>query len=100
MAYRSQIDELARMRTLGQKPEGFIVVGDNNQAAAWASRNRFFYVPANDCVHELDAFTGLDVLLRSAQPGKHRELAHRLALNARFVTVFDAQSSHSEFLLA
>ena len=100
MAYRSRIDELARMRVRGQRPDLYVVVGTSNQEAAYAARNGFFYVPASEIGEEVSAFVGLNVLIRSHDPWRLSELAQRLALTARMVTVFDQRAGRSEFLVA
>lgn len=96
---RSTLAELAAARARGQRPDGFVVIGDG-PGRAWATRNRFYAVNVRDVGEDLDAFAGIDVLVRMADPRPHRDLAMRLALNARHVTVYDATTGHSEFLRA
>ena len=95
----STLAELARARARGQRPDAFVVVGDG-PACAWAARNAFFAVDVRDCGEDLDAFTALDVVVRMRDPRPHRELVQRLALTARFVTVFDTTTGHAEFVRA
>lgn len=100
MAYRrSSLETLAAARGGGQRPDGFVVVGTAD-AAAWAARNRFFFVDERDLRDDLTAFAGLDVVIRTAHAAAHRDLAQHLAMNARAVTVFDTRARHSEFLRA
>jgi hypothetical protein len=100
MAYpRSSLAELASVRAGGQRPDGFVVVGDRD-GREWADRNRFFAVDIRDCDDELDAFAGLDVVLRVRDPRPHRELVQRLALTARYLTVHDTTTRRSEFIRA
>jgi hypothetical protein len=100
MAYRlSRFEELAKMRARGQRPEIMVVVGDS-AAAAWASRNRFFFVPEREIGDELTAFAGLHVLVRTPNPHRLREQIQRLALNAAFVMVFDTAQRRMEYLAA
>lgn len=99
MAYRSQIDELAAMRARGQRPEIMVVTGDS-AAAAWAARNRFYFVPERELGEDLTAFTGLHVLVRSPNPLRIQEQIQRLALSAALVMVFNTASRHVEYLAA
>lgn len=101
MVYRlSPYEQLAKIRARGQRPEGFVVIGDSQIACAWASRNRFFYLPVRELGEDLDAIAGIDVLVRTNAPDRLRELIQRIALSARFVTVFNTSTNHSEFIRA
>lgn len=93
---RSTLAELADARARGQRPDGFVVIGDG-EGFAWASRNRFFAVDIRDVGDDVDAFAGIDVLVRVRDPRPHRELVERLTLNARHVTVFDTTTRYSQF---
>lgn len=99
MAYRSQIEELARIRARRQRPEGSVVVGDTSYSRGWAAKNGFFYVPAKEIGDETEPFVGLFVLIRTHEPKRLMELAQRLSLVAKMVTVFDTNRRHAEFLL-
>lgn len=100
MAYpRSSLADLAAVRAGGQRPDGFVVVGDRD-GCAWATRNRFFAVAISDCDEDLDAFAGIDVVVRVRDPRPHRELVQRLALTARYLTVHDTTARCSEFVRA
>lgn len=97
MAYRSRIDELAAMRARGQRPEIMVVTGDS-AAAAWASRNRFYFVPERELGDDTTPFSGLYVLVRSANPLRLQEQIQRLALAASLVMIFNTASGHVEYL--
>lgn len=100
MAYRvSALAELARIRARGQRPEIMVVVGDN-AAAAWAQRNRFFFVPERELGDDLTAFAELHVLVRAPGVARVREAIQRLALAAGFVITFDTVTRHVEYLAA
>lgn len=99
MAYRSQIEELARIRARRQRPEGYVVVGDTSYSRAWAARNSYFYVPAKEITDETEAFVGLFVLIRTHEPKRLMELAQRLSLVAKMVTVFDTNRRTVDFLV-
>jgi hypothetical protein len=95
--HASTLVDLERARARGQRPEGFVVVGTAD-AAAWAARNRFFFVDERDLREDLTAFSGIDVLIRTAHAVGHQSLAQQLAMVARAVTVFDTRANYSLFL--
>jgi hypothetical protein len=73
-----------------------VIVGD----AAWASRNRFFYVAIADLADDFTALKGLPVIVRMARPHRHRELWQRMALALGVLCVFDTEQGRSEWLTA
>jgi hypothetical protein len=85
---RSTLVDLAKLRAGGQRPEGSIVVVGGPEAKLWASRNRFFCVDAREIADDMTPFTDLFVILRSDD----RELAQKLAMVARMVTVHSQQT--------
>jgi len=93
----STLAELSRIRAHGQRPDGFVVVGAMD-AAAWAARNRFFFVDERDLGDDdLTAFAGLDVVIRTAHAFGHRDLAQLMAMACRYLTIFDTRTNYSEF---
>lgn len=100
MAYRSRIDELTALRAKGQRPEGALVIVGDRQAEAWARKNRFFFVPVTDLGEEVVSFAGLLVIVKLAEPGRHREALQRLALTAEIVVVYGTKHRTQEVLAA
>lgn len=100
MAYRSRIDELVAMRARGQRPDMPIVVGYSNDSASWAARNGMFYVRANECGEDLSAFAGLFVIVREYTTNKLHDLAQRIALSAKMVSLVSMQTGRAEHLVA
>lgn len=101
MAYRaSSLTDLARARCRGQKPEHGIVVVGEGEAANWAARNRFCFVSAADLTDDPVPFAGLRVIVRMANPARHRERWQHLAMAAEHVAVFDLATRRVEHLRA
>lgn len=96
MAFRSQIDTLVTIRARGQRPDGYVVVGDN-QAAAWAARNGYFFVHERELGEDLTPLAGLFVLYRTRSPNNLPEPVQRLAFVAKMLTVFDVREQRSRF---
>lgn len=97
---RSALEDLAALRARGQRPEfGLVIVGESD-GAAWASRNRFFFVGIRDLGEDLIAFTGLHVIVRAADPSRYSEAIQRLTLVAAMVSMFDTRNMQAEFLVA
>ena len=100
MAFPSRIEQLTKLRARGQRPALPVVVCLDGSEAGWADRNGFFRVHASECGEDLTAFSDLFVLMRTRSPNHLRDLAQRLALTARMVTLFDLKTEKSEFFHA
>lgn len=98
MAFRSQIETLVAIRARGQRPDGYVVIGDG-AAAAWAARNGYFFVPEGELGEDLTAFTGLFVLVRTRTPHNLPDAIQRLAFVAKMLTVYDVRSQRSRFFV-
>lgn len=84
------MDNLARLRARGQRPDYPVVVGDNWSAKAWADRNRFFYVSRDEIAEDFTPFTGLHVWFRTTKNfSQVREFCQALAMEAASVTIVD-----------
>lgn len=94
MAFKSStLAELARMRSLGQRPEDPVVLADDAHGAAWARRNRYYLVDARDLTEDFSAFAGLLVWVRTCkQFGELIELVGELVGVAQFVVLIDSRA--------
>src|SRR5688500_14287680 len=100
MAYPSQIEQLAKMRARGQRPDMPVVVG-SRAAERWAKANRFFFVPTAEVTENNSAaFAGLYVLFREGRLMQAEwDAAQLLAFSAKMVTV-NAADRETQFLVA
>jgi hypothetical protein len=101
VAYRaSTLANLAKIRRNGQRPDGPVVIADNETSADWGTRNGFFVVLRRDIHEDLSAFNGLDAMFFTMWPfSKVVEFAKRLTEECRYVTMCHASGlQRTEFL--